>query len=548
MNTGFESAAPGPRLIDPGTLKNWLDDDGEIALFDVREHGLYGAGHLFFAVPLPYSRLELDIPRLAPRPGVRVVLYGDDDDLPVRAARQLDKLGYRNTVVLKGGAPAWEAAGFGLFAGVNVPSKAFGELVEQTFHTPHVSADELSEWMTRGEKLIVLDGRPFEEYGKMNIPGGICCPNGELAYRLGELVDDPDRRIVINCAGRTRSILGAQTLVNLGIPNPVYALENGTQGWMLADLPLEHGSRRRWPDGVPSRGLSEARKAAGDFAFRHQVPILTAAAVIAWLADDAWTTFLFDVRTAQEFQAGTLAGARHAPGGQLIQATDQFVGVRRARIVLFDDEMIRAPVVAAWLRLQGHDATVLEGGLHGGLDLAKPEDGSKSEPPGHSLDLPLAALSSATPPPVLVDVRPSRDYRQGHARGALWSIRPRLAKQFAGERRTVVVIGDDPALAHLAARELLDAGISARTLGGGYAAWIAAGLPVEATPAEPPDSERIDFLFFTHDRHEGNKAAARQYLAWELGLLERLDRQELASFRLKRNAASPGSPVKVSAE
>lgn len=531
-----------PRLIDPPTLKRWLDDGDEIALFDIREHGLYGAGHLFFATPLPFSRLEQEVVRLAPRPAVRIVLYGDDETLPRRAARRLRALGYANLSVLQGGVPAWTAAGFGLFAGVNVPSKAFGELVEQVFHTPHVSAAELSRWQRDGEKLVILDGRPFEEYRKMNIPGGICCPNGELAYRLGDLVTDQDTRIVINCAGRTRSILGAQTLINLGVPNPVYALENGTQGWMLADLPLEHGSRRRWPDGRPAQGLTPARLAARDLARRHQVPSLTAATAADWLNDEERTTFLFDVRTAEEFQAGTLAGAHHAPGGQLIQATDQFVGVRQARLLLFDDEMIRAPVVATWLRLLGHDAAVLDGGLNCGRKRVKPEEKEEAD---HPLDMGIDTLSALTPAPILVDIRSSRDYRLAHARGARWSIRPMLAEHFRGERRMVVVIGDSPAPARLAAQDLVEEGVTARVLRGGHASWIAAGLPVEASPADPPDAERIDFLFFTHDRHDGNKAAARQYLAWELGLLKQLDRQEIASFRLSPPAVASASPKKA---
>jgi hypothetical protein len=31
----------------------------------------------------------------------------------------------------------------------------------------------------------------------------------------------------VNCAGRTRSIIGTQSLINAGVPNPVTALRNG---------------------------------------------------------------------------------------------------------------------------------------------------------------------------------------------------------------------------------------------------------------------------------------------------------------------------------
>jgi rhodanese-related sulfurtransferase len=147
--------------IDPKTLKSWLHDGGEIALLDVREHGQYGEAHLFYGIPLPFSRLEVDAPRLVPRRGVRVVAYDDgESDVALRAAGQLAGLGYTDVHVLQGGAPAWKAAGYVLFAGVNLPSKTFGELAEETYHTPRVSADQLAEMLARKDKVVVLDGRP----------------------------------------------------------------------------------------------------------------------------------------------------------------------------------------------------------------------------------------------------------------------------------------------------------------------------------------------------------------------------------------------------
>ena len=238
--------------VSASTLKNWLHDGQEIAVFDVREHGQYGESHLFYATPLPFSRLEVDVARLVPRKAVRVVVYdsGDEstDGVAQRAAECLEAQGYTSVYVLEGGTAAWSKAGYVLFAGVNLPSKTFGELVEHAYGTPRITATELAAKQASGEPLVVLDGRPVSEFFKMSIPGATCCPNGELAYRITSLVPDADTPIVINCAGRTRSILGAQTLINLGIPNPVYALENGTQGWYLVDLPLDHGKSQRYGD------------------------------------------------------------------------------------------------------------------------------------------------------------------------------------------------------------------------------------------------------------------------------------------------------------
>jgi cystathionine beta-lyase len=297
------------QTITPQRLQTWLFDGQEIALFDVREHGQYGEAHLFHGVNLPYSRLELEVRRLAPNPGVRLVIYDQDGGtLALRAAEQLRTLNYTRVHRLEGGADGWQAAGLQLFAGVHVPSKAFGEIVEEASHTPHISATELAAWQAKGEPLLVLDGRPFDEYRKMTIPGSICCPNGELGYRLADLVSDDTTPIVVNCAGRTRSIIGAQTLIDLGVKNPVYALENGTQGWYLADLPLEHGSSRRYTEVSPQASLDAQRQAAQQLAQRAGVVTVEAAQVAKWAEDRDRSLFLCDVRTPEEFALGSLPG------------------------------------------------------------------------------------------------------------------------------------------------------------------------------------------------------------------------------------------------
>ena len=184
-----------------------------------------------------------------------VLLDGGNEGLAEKAQAKLRELGYADVAILEGGCEAWRASGGELFSGVNVPSKAFGEFVEHRFETPRIPPAELKRLKDSGRKLVILDSRPWEEYHRMNIPGGICCPNAELPYRLPSLVKNPRTRIVVNCAGRTRSIIGAQTLINFGVPNPVAALENGTQGWVLADFELERGASRKYPDAIDPAAL-----------------------------------------------------------------------------------------------------------------------------------------------------------------------------------------------------------------------------------------------------------------------------------------------------
>lgn len=517
-------------FIKPAALKSWLHDGMEIALFDVREHGQYGQAHLFYGVSLPYSRLELDAPRLAPRRSVRLVVYDDGLEVALCAASRFAALGYSDVHVLEGGVQGWQAAGFALFAGVNVPSKAFGELAEQVYHTPRVSATELATMLALGEDVMVLDGRPYSEFHKMNIPTAISCPNGELALRICELVPSEKTRIIVNCAGRTRSIIGAQTLINLGLHNPVFALENGTQGWTLADLKLEHGGTRRYKEGVESVEQVGMRLAARTLARKFEVPVVDAETVRGWADDAQRTLFLCDVRSPKEYARGSLPGAQHTPGGQLVQAHDQYVGVRQARLVLFDTDGIRALTVASWLRQMGHDASVLDQGLVSGLALPEAKQVALPVLPLTSAHTLAAGLANGEM--IAIDLRSSMEFRKSHIKGSYWSIRPRLAGAMAGHQRPVVLIADEPALAACAAIELKELGLTASLLDGSIDSWRNAVLPMESSEKIPADNDCIDFLFFVHDRHEGNKESARQYLAWEVNLISQLDALELNAFRL----------------
>lgn len=528
------SALRLPYFVSAATVRTWLNDGTEIALLDVREAGQFGEGHPFFAIPAAYSRLELDVPLLVPRHDTRTVLLDAGDGVADRAAARLASLGYTQVHVLQGGTPAWEAAGYVLFKGVNVPSKTFGELVEHAFGTPHISAQELKRRQQVGPPLVLLDGRTFAEHRKMTIPGAVSVPNGDLALRWHALAPDPQTPIVIHCAGRTRSIIGAQILRSLGVPNPVVALENGTQGWALAGLALDYGSTRQ--DATAPRARPQDQATAARLAAASGVPQLSAAQAQAWIDDASRTTYVLDVRSAEEFFAGTLTGARHAPGGQLLQATDQTIGVRHSRVLLLDDEGVRAPVIAAWLWRLGYETATVDGGIRAPLHLPSTWSRTALAPKAPSIaskDLPAwVALHK----PVLVDVQPSQTYRQQHAAGAIWSVRPRIAADVqaaALDGQQVLVLAPDAATAALVRQELHADSVHWSLT----ADWAAAGLPMAASPGTPDNAAAIDYLFFVHDRHDGNLDAARRYLQWETGLIAQSQPDELAAFRLPAHAA-----------
>jgi len=513
-----------------------LGDGQELALLDVREEGVFAKSHLLTAACLPLSQLELGLERLVPRRDTRIVLCDDDESLAERAAAAMRRFGWRNASLLAGGVAAWKAAGHELFSGVYVPSKAFGEAVEHGCGTPRISAAELKARLDAGEDVVVLDSRPMSEYEVMNIPGALDCPGAELVYRVHEVVKRPDTLVVVNCAGRTRSIIGAQSLINAGLPNRVVALQNGTMGWHLAGFELEHGQRRHAP--APSAAaLQKARTAAARVAERFGVRALGAAELARLRGEASRTTYCFDVRSPEEYSAGHMPGFASAPGGQLVQATDLYAAVRNARIVLADADGVRARMTGSWLMQMGwREVYVLEGA--GAQDMTE-----RGMPPARVLGLDAAhgqaiaakalqALLAAGGATVL-DLGTSLQYRDGHIPGAWFAVRARLAEALSavGPVAKLVFTSPDGVLAKLAAAEA-----GALALEGGTEAWRAAGLPLEQGTTRMA-SAADDVYYRPYDRRAQIEQAMKDYLDWEVALVEQLKREDYLRFELRVGSA-----------
>jgi rhodanese-related sulfurtransferase len=523
------------KRVDAPTLRSWIADGHELALLDAREEGEFGTGHLFWAVPCPFSKREIRARALLPRRSARIVCLDDGRGLAERLAGWLEVDGYTDLSVLNGGTKAWESAGYILFSGMNVPSKAFGEWVEHHYGTPSVDARELKSWLDSGRKLTVLDSRTHEEFVRMSIPHGISVPGGELVYRVGDLVTDPETLVVVNCAGRTRSILGAESLRRAGIPNQVVALRNGTMGWELAGLSCERGRTASFPPGTP-KTAAQALERAKVFAEASGVGVIGALDLARYEEDPERTLYLLDVRDPSEFRAWHHPGSRNAPGGQLVQATDQWIGVRTARIVLLDDTGVRARMAAGWLRQMGYrDVFVVEGGLEevrdSGMALAPiPELAASNQ----MIDVPgLVGLLDAGEGTVVVDLARSIDYREGHIPGALWAVRSRMdaLRSELAQARHVVLTSPDGMLARLAVdevHELIRGDVS--VLEGGTAAWHAFGRPLMKDRTQPPDEACIDFYLRPYDRNSGVEEAMKAYLSWEIDLVKEIERDGTVRF------------------
>lgn len=510
-------------------------NEAEVAVIDVRPGGTFGEAHLLWANSVPLTTLEIEILDRVPRLDTPVVLCGfdaADDGIVARAAAKMALMGYSDLAYLVDGVKGWEAAGFEVFSGVNVPSKAFGEFVEHTYDTPRIPATELKRMMDAGENMVVLDSRPMSEYHAMNIPLGVDVPGAELALRVHDLAPDPETTVVVNCAGRTRSIIGCQSLRNAGIPNKVVALENGTMGWHLAGFDLEYGNERRY-GALSAEGLERAEACAAHVRDRFGVGTIDAKTLAAWRAETGRTTYVLDVRDPAEFEAAHIPGARPAPGGQLVQATDRYVGTLGARIVCVDDNGVRATMTASWLVQLGWDAVVL---APGALDMS--ESGPHIPAMPDVPDVPMIearALAARMIQTHVVDVGNSLSHRGAHIPGARFAIRANLPENLASlsNDRPIALTSKDGIIAAFAAADLIAAGFTGEVLvlRGGTEAWKAAGLPLKDGFENNLD-DSVDVWYRPYDMDDAQEGAMKQYLSWEVNLVAQMARDGTTDFKV----------------
>lgn len=518
-------------------VRDALRQRHEIALIDVREEDPFARGHPLFAANLPASRIEMDAAVRIPRRDTPVVVYDDGEGLAEVAARRFVALGYTRVSLLEGGLQGWRDSGGELFIDVNVPSKALGELVESERHTPSLPAEDVQALLDSGADVVVLDARRFDEYQTMSIPTGISVPGAELVRHAQTLAPDPQTRIIVNCAGRTRSIIGTQSLINAGVPNPVAALRNGTIGWLLAGQTLDHGADLQAPTPSAADATLAAQRARA-VADRAGVQRARLGDLPRFVAETGRTTYLFDVRDAADYARGHLSGFRHAPGGQLVQETDHHAPVRGARIVLADDDGSRANMTASWLAQMGWDVWVVDG--------ATEADFSESGLPASTLPPPPVPCSRVSPQALadwlrddpagtaVLDFTTSANYVARHIPGAWFVLRSQLADALTviGPAQRYVLTCGSSALARYVVAELQALTTTpVHVLEGGTLAWIGAGLRLEHGETRLA-SPRIDRYHRPYEGTDASREAMQAYLDWEYGLVEQLGRDATHGFQV----------------
>ena len=516
-------------------VRNKLLNKEEIAFLDVREEDPHAQEHPLFAANLPLSRVEIDAHAKLPRKNVPIVTLDDGEGFAQLAAQRLIELGYLDVSVFEGGVQGWKASGGELFKDVNVPSKSFGEFVESKRHTPSLSAQEVKHLIDSKEDVVVVDVRRFDEYNTMSIPTGISVPGAELVLRLPELAPNPRTKVIVNCAGRTRSIIGTQSLINAGIPNEVHALRNGTIGWTLAGQELDQGQSRKFQE-VSEDTRNEATVRARNVADRAGVKRASLNDAQTWRTQSDRTTYFFDTRTPEEYEAGHLPGFRSVPGGQLVQETEMVAPVRGARIVLVDPSGggVRANMPASWLAQMAWDVYVLDG-VHAS-ELT--EKGSWQAPLPNLPQLASVDVLTASnwlkndSNTIAIDFSTHAHYVKGHIPGSWYALRSQLsaAVKKIPQVDRYVITSTPSELSFFAAQELqtlTDAEVL--ILEGGKAAWLKAGLELEKGSshlASPP----LDRYKRPYEGTNVDPAAMQAYLDWEFGLVEQLGKDGTHHF------------------
>lgn len=520
------------------TLQHLLETGSTLALLDVREHGEFNRAHIAGASSLPRRLLEHRIQRLVPGKQTQIVV-SDDTGIRARlAARTFERLGYQRVAVLDGGLNSWASDNRPTEWGMNVPSKDFGEKVEIEEHVPSIDARELASWIARGDDLVILDTRTPEEYSRFCIPGGRSVPNGELPYRIGEIVrEHPNARIVVNCAGRTRSIIGTRALQRMGLQD-VVGLKNGTSGWVLAGLKLETGGDRLTLPEPSEETRAQAETYARRIMAEDGVQTLSADEVADLLAiDDGLSRYFVDIRSREEYEAGHIPGFWWFPGGQVVQRSDDAIGVKNGTIVLADDGIARAGITASWLRQLGYpNVYVLDGGTTAWESSGKALTAGPADDPVAGLDAArervriiepaiLDGLMRTPGPPIVLHVGISRDFAAGHVPGSRWVPRgwlePRVETLIPDWTEPVVVTDPDGVDAVLAAAALMELGYhDVAALAGGTRGWGASGRAQEqglSGVMEPPDD-------LVPAGPERSYADMIEYLRWEEALGKKYER------------------------
>jgi rhodanese-related sulfurtransferase len=497
-------------------------------LLDVRDMSESERGRIPGAAILPRRRIEFRIGTLVrDRATPLVVSDGGEEVAPdlrdpraALAAATFTALGYRDVAVLDGGLAAWRQAGLPVVSGTQVSSKAFGRRIGDLERVPTIAVDTLRRWQREGRRVALCDVRSAAEHTEGCVPGAVSVPGFEVVLHALDMAAESD--VIVMCSsGRTRSLIVARTLIDLGL-GEVVVLDGGVLAWRLAGLELESGSRRRrvMPS-KPARQFAELGSAR--LAKHHGVDRIEAAELATLLFSTDGNFTVFDLRNLGRHVVAHVPRSLSVSSDQLIVRHEELIVARDAPVVLVDDDTVRALLTGVWLRRLGQQRVLeLAGGLAAWTRSGRPAATVDEMPlgwreanaaaPGLGVDDVSHWLAAYSPARVL-HVDTGASYRSGHLPGATWLPRgwleTRIGSVASSLEQALLLTCKDGAQAAFAAATLRRLGhVHVAWLQGGTRTWAGAGRALESSPLSPQDDELLPPV-------PRDAQAMRDYLEWE---------------------------------
>ncbi|MBL6595952.1 MAG: hypothetical protein ISP43_03865 [Candidatus Puniceispirillum sp.] len=471
------------------------------ALIDCRERRDYVAGHWFGSTNIPLSLFSQRLRFLFKAPDFPVHFLDWQDAESAEAIHQLTAFGFTDITCHKTEKPAEMRRGF--VKGEYVWSKAFGEVVAHEIDLPEVTPQQ---YLADYQDAQLFDVRPTAEYQDFTLPNSYSLPNSLLLANISAL-KSTGKISLLHCAGRTRSIIGAFTLMASGYDGPFAVFRGGTQAWQLDGYEREHNANRLFA------ADHEATDAVAGFLRRWQIPSARVSAdAIAAYADTKQSGLLFDVSDDAATGQPLAHGIIKISGTNLIQQTDRSIARYHVPVTLFDQGSgSRAAFAAFWLRAMGFFVSIVY------LDAPlKPVDTVNPAINHSGITHHLAAITDldqwqkdAVP---LYDFRPSTAFKTGHIANSQWqNISAILGQKPAAT--PVAIIAACPETGSII-QDCLDR--HGWQIAGLYV-WNASDIAPQRLATGGLDLPLDESALFA-GRHHGVLTDAHDYLAWEENL------------------------------